>query len=251
MLPLFKSCFSIGKSILTLEDSSDPDGADSIIEICKDNNVKKMILVEDSMTGFMKAVKACESADIQLVFGLRIGCVNSMYDEDQNSLHKIVIFAKNDNGCNMLNRIVSAAEIEGKGNIDCNYLNNCWCDDLEMFIPFYDSFIFKNNTSLSNCIPDFRAMKPKFFVERNGLPFDSMIESLVEKYCEGKYETVLAKSIFYKNKEDVEALQTYKILCSRTFGKAATLSSPQLDHFGSNEFCFESYLNHAERTTSL
>ena len=52
----------------------------------------------------------------------------------------------------------------------------------------------------------------------------------------------LVKSIFYKNKDDAEALQTYKILCNRNFGKAATLSSPRLEHFGSKEFCFESYL---------
>jgi len=50
------------------------------------------------------------------------------------------------------------------------------------------------------------------------------------------------KSIFYKKREDVEALQTYKILCNRNFGRAATLSSPNLNHFGSQEFCFESYL---------
>ncbi len=45
-----------------------------------------------------------------------------------------------------------------------------------------------------------------------------------------------------ENKDDAEALQTYKILCNRNFGKAATLSSPRLNHFGSKEFCFESYL---------
>ena len=44
----------------------------------------------------------------------------------------------------------------------------------------------------------------------------------------------------------MEALQTYKILCNRNFGKAASLSSPNLNHFGSQEFCFESYLEKKE-----
>ena len=35
--------------------------------------------------------------------------------------------------------------------------------------------------------------------------------------------------------------ETYKIICGRKFGRTATLSMPNLDHFGSDEFCFESY----------
>ena len=45
-----------------------------------------------------------------------------------------------------------------------------------------------------------------------------------------------------EKKEDVEALQTYKIICGRKFGRSSSLSKPNLDHFGSDEFCFESYI---------
>jgi hypothetical protein len=97
---------------------------------------------------------------------------------------------------------------------------------------------------LANCVPDFSRIKPSFFIEDNGLPFDSIIENHINNLTVGKlsYQKDRVKSIYYKNKKDYAALQTYKILCNRSFGKVASLSSPNLNHFGSNEFCFESYL---------
>ena len=122
-------------------------------------------------------------------------------------------------------------------------MNNIWTNDVELVIPFYDSFIFNNNLYLKKCIPDFSDISPTFWVERNNLPFDTLLERKVIKFSKSLQRPVrLVKSIFYKNKDDAEALQTYKILCNRNFGKAATLSNPRLEHFGSKEFCFESYL---------
>ena len=101
-------------------------------------------------------------------------------------------------------------------------------------------------------MPDFSKITPTFWVERNNLPFDTLLESKVVKFSKSLQRPVrLVKSILYKDKEDAEALQTYKILCNRNFGRAATLSSPRLNHFGSKEFCFESYLeNKDERDAS-
>ena len=115
------------------------------------------------------------------------------------------------------------------------------------------SWVYNSNTrrnhrliSFFNCSPDFNKIKPSFFIERNNLPFDAMIQSLVWKYTDKakRYPVYLSKSIYYKNKEDYKALQTYKILCNRSFGRVASLSSPNLNHFGSNEFCLESYKEH-------
>ena len=241
MTPVFKSTFSIGKSILTLDKESKEGGAASIIEICKENSIGSLVLVEDSMTGFVTAHNRCQEEDIALVFGLRITCCNDI-NEDDNSDHKIVIFAKNDEGCRLLYKIYSYAHT-GKGKVDFAFLNNIWTNDVELVIPFYDSFIFNNNLYLKKCIPDFSGISPTFWVERNNLPFDTLLERKVIKFSKSLQRPVrLVKSIFYKNKDDAEALQTYKILCNRNFGKAATLSNPRLEHFGSKEFCFESYL---------
>ena len=101
MTPVFKSTFSIGRSILTLDSQGLEGGPDSIIEICKENSIDRLVLVEDSMTGFVTAHNRCKEAGIDLVFGLRITCCNNTYEEDDSD-HKIVIFAKNDEGCKLL-----------------------------------------------------------------------------------------------------------------------------------------------------
>lgn len=245
MIPIFKSTYSIGKSILTLDDSEESEGPDSIITICNEHDIKTLVLVEDRMTGFIKAHNVCKENDIQLIFGLRLTCCNDVSDKSITSNHKIIIFAKNDEGCKLLNKISSYSAMECEGRVDFNYLNSIWNkDNVNLVIPFYDSFIFNNQLYLANCVPDFSKIKPSFLLEDNGLPFDSIIESHISKFTCGGYDYIMrwAKSIFYKDKKDYAALQTYKILCNRTFGKAASLSSPNLNHFGSDEFSFESYL---------
>ena len=235
MLPVYKSTYSIGKSILSI---------DKIIELSKLDSAKNLILVEDSLTGYVKAHNSCKNEGLQLIFGLRINCCNDINDEDslQDSDHKIIIFAKNDEGCKLLNKISSFSSLEGKGFVDFNYLNKVWdASKLDLVIPFYDSFIHQNQLYLKNCIPNFKDIKPIFWIEKNNLPFDPLITKATLEYLKGKYESTLVKSIFYENKDDIEALQTYKIICGRKFGRAATLSMPNLDHFGSDEFCFESY----------
>jgi DNA polymerase III alpha subunit len=245
MTPIFKSTYSIGKSILTLDDSEESEGPDSIITICNDHNINTLVLVEDRMTGFIKAHNVCKENDIQLIFGLRITCCNDVTDESVTSNHKIVLFSKNDEGCKLLNKISSHAAMSCNGRIDFKYLNSVWQEkNIDLAIPFYDSFLFNNQMYLANCVPDFSKIKPTFFLEDNGLPFDLIVNKHVNNFTqEGKnFKKQLVKSIYYKDKKDYAALQTYKILCNRSFGKVASLSSPNLNHFGSDEFSFESYL---------
>ena len=56
MIPIFKSDFSIGKSILRLDKKSFEEGLDtSIFKILSENKSKDLILVEDTMIGFLEA----------------------------------------------------------------------------------------------------------------------------------------------------------------------------------------------------
>lgn len=244
MVPLFKSNFSIGKSILTLEhpeDDLDDSCADSILQIAKDYDLKQVILVEDSMIGFLEAHKSCQKLNIQLIFGLRINCCNDASEENKDqSKHKIIIFAKNDSGCKLLNKIYSKAFCDFGGFVDCKILSSFWNNEhLKLAIPFYDSYIFNNNFNFSTCLPNFNFTQPVYFIEDNGLPFDVL---LTPKVKEINNNPILSKTILYKNKKDVFAFQTYKCLTNRSFGKEISLSNPNLNHFGSDEFCWESYL---------
>ena len=139
MLPLFKSHYSIGKSILTLDDPKKvtENGSDSIFKIAKDNSLKKIILVEDSLVGFFEAYKRSKELGIDLIFGLRLSVRNSSLEDDANSQHKVIIFSKTSNGCKLLNKIYSKAFCDFSGFLDSQSLKDIWSDnDLKLCIPF-------------------------------------------------------------------------------------------------------------------
>ena len=244
MTPVFKSTYSYGKSILTLKDESEESGSDSLIEMCLDNGIKDVILVEDNLTSFMKAFKACLDNDLNLYYGLRLTFCNDMKEDSKSSNHKNIIFAKNDEGCKLLNKIYSCAFTEGDGRIDYAAFKEYWDSSaLSFVVPFYDSYLYENNFHQKNCIPNLEGLNPVISSEDNSLPFDHILNIKLEEAVKRKqYKVVKTKTILYKEKKDVEALQTYKILSNRSFGKQSTLSSPNLSHFGSEEFCLESYL---------
>ncbi len=247
MIPLFKSTYSIGKSILTLnEPSKTKDGGpDSIISIAVENKLDKLFLVEDSMIGFMDAHKRCEENGIQLIFGIRIGCCNDRNNEEsqKESSHKIVIMAKNDDGIRKLTQIYSVANQESAGFCDSAMLESLWDDScLKLCVPFYDSFIYMNHFIGSKCVPDFKFTKPTMLIEDNDLPFDELITEKVVKYAQqNDLRMEQVKSIYYKKRSDFEAWQAYKCICNRSFGKQQSLSNPNLSHCGSDSFCWEAF----------
>lgn len=252
MLPLFKSHYSIGKSILTLSPNVSEGGSSSIIDIAQKHKLEKVCLVEDTLIGFLEAKKQCESINVQLIFGLRIDiCDDISKAGDKNCpscVHKIIIFAKTSEGCKLLNKIYSFAFTNGNGRIDFNSLKPFYKEDhLKIAIPFYDSFIFHNSFSYKEpCVLEDSFFNPVYFLEDNKLPFDIVLKDIIINYCENNgFETQLVKSIYYENRNDFEAYQTYKCICNRGFSnKARSLDMPNLDHCASPEFCFESYLDY-------
>ena len=228
MIGLFKSHYSIGKSILTLHDPKKvvDGGPDSVFKILKDNELSQLTLVEDSLIGFFEALKRSRELGIKLVFGLRISMRNSPLPDDESSQHKVVIFAKTSEGCKLLNKIYSKAFCEFSGFLDYNSLKELWSEnDLKFCIPFYDSFLDVNNLTFGNAIPDFSFCSPTFLIENNSIPYDHLLQSKVQLFAA----------------QDAEAFQTYKIICNRSSGKQTSLSRPELSHFCSNLFCFESW----------
>ena len=252
LLPLFKSHFSIGKSILTLnapKSEGEEDSSDSVFDIALNNNLDKVVLVEDSFMGFLQARKVCSELSKQLIFGIRLDfCEDASKIEDAKDVtcsHKIIIFPKNSEGCKDLNAIYTLAKTKCNGWLDLNILKKHWNEDnLSLAVPFYDSFLFKNLTTFQSCFVHFTFTKPTFFIEDNGLPFDSMIKDSVVKYClTNEFETQAVQSIYYKDKKDFSAYLTYKLICGRNSfaGKELSLEKPNFDHLGSDQFCWESY----------
>lgn len=252
MIPLFKSHHSIGKSILTLTDPDNVEdgGPDSIVDLCLKHGLTNPFLVEDSMGGFLEAALNFQKQDIDYRFGLRMDCVGSVYgndDDRKDSLHKIVIFIKNRQGYNDLLRIHNREDgrdtFLGKPYTDCGVLRELWTENLLLGIPFYDSYLFNNNFTFGNCVPEFDFTKPIYFIENNGLPFDENLGDIIRGVSDN---WVNAKTILYNKREDFVAWQTYKCVTSPFRGRARTLERPELPHCCSDEFCLESYLEKCE-----
>ncbi len=243
--PLWKSCYSLGKSILNLEENSKPEKADSIFQIAQDNNLKEICLVEDSMGGFLQAWKNAQKLKIKLNFGLRLSFVTDLNlspEEKLNSSHKNIIFIKSEDGYKRLIKISSRASTiyyNKQPQIDYNVCKELWDDkDLLMAVPFYDSYLMNNLLTAKTCIPNYFT-EPVYFEEDNKHPFDFIIS---DKLKEIGIKTEKVKSIYYKDRADFRAWQTFKLICNRTYGNNS-LSKPNLENCCVDEFCFESLKN--------
>ena len=245
ILPIFKSHYSIGRSILTLEDEpQEPSYPDSIINILKDNKMNELYLVEDNMTSFLQAYTNCKKNNINLRYGLRLTITDNIEDKTDSSRlknSKFIIFFKTENGYKKLIKIFSIAAKNGfyyEPRIDFKTLKGLWSDkDLLLAVPFYDSFIFNNVLKNNLCTPQLEFCSPIFFVENNNIPFDGLIKSKVIDYCKKNQNEILnAKSIYYKSRLDFKAYLTFRCINMRT-----TLNKPEVEHMSSNEFCFESW----------
>tara|TARA_Y100001973_G_scaffold93175_1_gene143749 strand:- start:1395 stop:2150 length:756 start_codon:yes stop_codon:yes gene_type:complete len=247
MIPLFKSQYSLGRSILTLDspESLIEDGPDSIVDLAVKNNLEEVFLVDDSMSGFLQAYKNLTANNIKLIFGLRLTVCADMYEkskDEEAKSSKYIIFAKNTDGYNRLIKISTLAAREGfyyVPRMDFKNLKEFWSDqDLMLCVPFYDSFLHRNTLENAICAPEFTFTKPTFFIEENNIPFDPVLEEKVINFAkQNKCETQKAKSIFYSLRDDFKAYLTFRCINNRS-----TLNKPNLEHMCSDEFCLESWI---------
>jgi len=102
ILPLFKSHYSLGKSILTLEKPRDVKSGltcpDSIFEILDENGMDKFVLVDDNPSGYLQANVNAKKFKKKLFFGIRLTYVEDASIKEEGVSEKeskIVIFLKN------------------------------------------------------------------------------------------------------------------------------------------------------------
>jgi len=246
MIPLFTTDHSIGKSILKFKPTKS-NGPDSVIDIAKKHNLGKVFLLENRMHGFLDYLRHSEKNDFDFVFGLRLQVAS---DFEKKSSHRINIFAKNNQGIKLLYKIYSLAFSERDGRVCEQDVLKFWRpDDLLLAIPFYDSYVYYNNLTFENFIPDFSQFgSVTMFIEDNGLPFDSLLREKV-KAAADYYEATIqkVKSIYYKDRKDFNAYQVRRIIDARRGAKTNSLSRPNLESCGSAEFSFESWLDHEKQ----
>jgi DNA polymerase III alpha subunit len=251
VLPLFKSHYSIGKSILTLDSGEKLENSPvSIFSLVKEASLKEIFLVEDNFSSFLEAFKNAKESKVKLIFGIKMYLTESILEktpEIECKRSKVIIFMDGTQGYEDLCKIWSIAASEGmysprnnqskSPHIDYQTLKKLWSSNLKLAIPFYDSFLYMNILHCGNCVPDFSFTNPIFFKEDNDLPFDHILQNKLDLFVKSNnYQMLNTKSIYYENREDYLAYLTARCINNRS-----TLEKPELNHMCSEEFCFESW----------
>ena len=163
--------------------------------------------------------------------------MDEMSEEERPS--KLVFFAKNNEGIKSLKLLYSNASLSDNNSLVLSQYSEEDFKNLQVAVPFYDSYIYENLFHFGMSSIDLSSIDHSFFVEDNDHPFDFQIKRAIEGLSEN---TLKVKSIYYEKKEDFHAFQMYKSVCSRKQGRPPTFSNPNINHFCSEEFCWESYL---------
>jgi DNA polymerase III alpha subunit len=232
VIPLFKSNFSIGRSLLRVED---------LVDIAQSGDVNKMILVEDNFYGFRVVNKAFLEIGVPMIYGVRLPVVQSNLSERPS---KLVFFPKNNKGVSVVRKLYTKCFTSEGDCLHLSQLGESELDDVSIGVPFYDSYIYNNIFHFGLCELSLSKYDHFYIEESNQHPFDFQISSALRKLG---VKTEKAKSIYYRDKEDFEAFQMYKAVCSRKQGRVPTYSNPRLNDFCSNEFSYESFLEHVAK----
>lgn len=239
---LMTSHFSLGESILTLEDDKEiGSGPVSIISIARKYNLPYINLVDNSMSGFVQAYENTKKYNIDLRFGYKVCVCDNIHDKSDDSLHtesNVIIWALNSDGYADLVKIATKAACDGFyyiPRIDWNILRLLWTNNLAMSMPFYSSFIAKNTLKYkSRAVPNFSFTSPNFFIENHSLPFDAILASHVTKFCgQNKFDIVKTRTCYYYKREDLLKHQIIRCINNRT-----KMQKPGLDHYSVDNFCF-------------
>jgi DNA polymerase III alpha subunit len=249
MIPIFRSNFSL-TSILTLdaaEDSSgkNPNTPDSVFQLCKDNNIKECYLVDNTLSSLVDAYENAKKSNLKLRYGYRVEVCSDILDksiESETTESKFIIFAtKNtfDDLIRLHNISTTIGLYKSKPRLDFKTLKENWSDNLCLAVPFYDSYIHRNLLYGSHCVPDLDFTEPVYFKEDNDLPFDHIISNKISSILDSS-KILNSKTIYYKSRDTFKAYMAYRCILNRT-----TFQKPELQHFGSKEFCLESYLENS------
>ena len=262
MQALFATHHSIGSAILTLEtdiykkvnekqsngtflqkktkevETKEPV---SIFAIAKKHNLNKLIVAESDISSYWKFYKGCKEFEIQGIYGIKLEIANDL--ESDSTASNIIIFLKNSQAYyDIVMPYSMAASTKKSKRITWDILHQYWTPNFALAIPFYSSFIARNLMRFQhNALPNFKDISPTFLLQSHGLPFDEMIKEATLNWCEqNQAATEEVHQVYYYKNEDVMKHQT--IQCLQKMPRT-NWDKPNLDHYASDQFSFESFLD--------
>lgn len=196
----------------------------------------------DQMARYEKAARG-EWPQAQFIFGLKICVCADMNDKSDESLKtesNVIIFIKNTQGYSDLIRISNRAWTDGfyyQGRADWTLLKKYWTPNLSLALPFFSSFIAKNQMTFSNIVPDFPVPPTLFKEMESGLPFAPILDHAVDKFAREQGLGVQdVKSIYYASGSDYDAYTTFRAIHNRS-----EFARPNVDHMCSDRFSFKAW----------
>lgn len=187
------------------------------------------------------------TAPNQLIFGLKMVCCADHEDKSEGSRRtesKIIIFVRNATGYRDLLKVHNAAtttDFYQHARTSWKRLKELWTPNLSLALPFFSSFLAKNQLSFASAVPDFPISARDVTVFRevdSGLPFAPIIDVAIDQFvADTGAQAQRVKSIYYPTRE---RFRSYMIL--RCIDNRSTFSKPQVDHLASDRFSWESYL---------
>jgi DNA polymerase III alpha subunit len=286
VLPIFYDDSSY-KSVLTWDDPKEAldGGPYPIMSLLKHDwpeagGAKDVFFVSNRFISFVRAKELCEKNKVGFSFGLEIwvtnrelAIVSDAKKEKKESFgnelsrkneSKIIVRALNSEGYKDLivlyrSYMMDRTDYYYHNRTTWDKLKTYWTKNLQLCIPFFDSFVAKNLLSYGAAIsPDLSFASADgqsiwFFKEvGSGHVHESLIARALDSYLAslaGNPAVVLipTKSIYYKDKEYFDGYMAYRALQQKT-----TFSRPELPYFCSNKFSFESWKEVAyERSNSI
>lgn len=260
IVPLFKSHYSLGKSLLTLDEpgKAKPGNPVSVYDLATAGGLKEVVLLDDRIDGFIQAYKMADKLGMKLCYGVELTVCATMGDktiESRRTESKVVIFAKDYEGYQSIIRIWNrswgpeghfSCRIAGNdleyGRADWGLLSSFWTDNLIMGLPFFSSFIAVNTLTFHQIMPTLpQGVTPWVFREvQSELPFSFLIDAAIDRFVAGggtRPECVVpAKTICYNRRAD---LKPY--IVARAMQQGGTWDEPDVDHLHSSAFSWEAY----------
>ena len=241
-LPIFSSSDgSVNKSILTLSYNGEisDDKPVSIFDIAEQHNLESVFILDNEMSGFIKAYENSQKSKIKLRYGCKI---TISHNNENGSLGNYNVFALNTDGYYELIKIKSMWAHKNEKNNKHQYVtfdevkNSFLSKNLMIMIPFYDSFLFNNLTCFNQATPDLSKIKPIFCLEEHDTIYDHLITPYIINYCrDNNFDTMHTHSVFYYKKSDFKAYLVYRAVENR-----GNWFKPELKYFSSDKFSFDS-----------